>query len=424
MEQLRIFKPTSFPQQLFGNEFITLRPHHNLPEKGPIEFLLKDNKDYINLEETTLTVKCKITNADGSTINPTTANDDQVAFVNNAMHSLFRDVEVQINGKRVEGGDNNYPYKSYIASVFRYSKEAQEGQLFSVGFIRDEHDKMDAITNNGYAKRKKWTEKSVVKEFKGKLNLSVLNQQRLLIPGADIYFKFERAKDVFCLFNNVTALRPKGVITSMEMQLITVKVNPEVMSEHARGLANGVPALYPIQRVEMDTMICREKSFGESKDFLFRGRIPKYIMMLMVANTAMNGDYTKNPFNFKPFNVSYVHLIKDRANVPFPPFEPKFESDSVLQEYTSLLQSNGVFGKNTVLPISYDEFKSGYINFQWNLSDDGKGSNATGDPRGNLMIEVKFAKALTEAVIVLLYGIFDSQVSVYLDDVVETDYNA
>src|SRR5271156_4203080 len=98
--------------------------------------------------------------------------------------------------------------------------------------------------------------------------------------------------------------------------------------------------------------------------------------------------------------------------------------DFVLLEYTSLLQSNGVLGKNTVLPISYDEFKSGYTNFQRNLSDDGKGSSATGDPRGNLMIEVKFATALTEAINVLLYGICDSQVSVYLDDVVETDYNA
>ena len=83
-----------------------------------------------------------------------------------------------------------------------------------------------------------------------------------------------------------------------------------------------------------------------------------------------------------------------------------------------------MLGKNTVLPISYEEFKNGYTNFQWNLSDDGKGSNATGDPRANLQIEVKFAEPLTEAVNVLLYGIFDSNVMVFLDDVVEMDYNA
>ena len=109
MDQLGLFKPATFPQALMGSEYITLRPYLGLPERGLVEFLLKDNKEYINLEETTLTVKCKITNADGTPIKATSvsAHDDQVALVNNSMHSLFSDVEVQINGKRVEGGDNN-----------------------------------------------------------------------------------------------------------------------------------------------------------------------------------------------------------------------------------------------------------------------------------------------------------------------------
>ena len=122
--------------------------------------------------------------------------------------------------------------------------------------------------------------------------------------------------------------------------------------------------------------------------------------------------------------MSHVHLTKDRQNAPFPPFEPNFAKGDVLQEYMSLFQSNRLLGKNTVLPISYEEFKNGYTNFQWNLTDDGQGSNATGDPRGNLEIKVKFAEALPEAVNLLLYGIFDSNVMVYLDDVVTVDYNA
>ena len=142
-----------------------------------MEFLLKDNKEYINLEETTLTVKCKITNADGTPIKLTNAEaHDDLWLVNNYMHSLFRDVEVQINSKRVEGGDNNYPYKSYIASMFRFSKETQEGQLFSIGFVKDDHANMDTVDNMGYVKRKLWTNEGAVKEFKGKLNLSILNQ--------------------------------------------------------------------------------------------------------------------------------------------------------------------------------------------------------------------------------------------------------
>ncbi len=51
-----------------------------------------------------------------------------------------------------------------------------------------------------------------------------------------------------------------------------------------------------------------------------------------------------------------------------------------------------------MLPISYEKFKNRYTNFQWNPSDDGKCSNATGDPRANLKIEVKFAEPLTETI--------------------------
>ena len=169
-----------------------------------------------------------------------------MALVNNAMHSLFRDVEIRINDKRIEGGDNIYPYKSYIASVFRFSKETQEGQLFSVGFVRDDHAAMETVANTGYVKRKVWTNVGAIKEFKGKLNLSTLNQQRFLIPGANIYFTFERAKDTFAIFNNVSALKPKVVITSMELELMAAKVNPKIMQHHARALSTGVPAIYPM----------------------------------------------------------------------------------------------------------------------------------------------------------------------------------
>jgi hypothetical protein len=424
MEHLRLFKPATFQQELLGNEYITLRPYHNMPDKGPIEFLLKDNKEYINLEETTVSIKCKIVNADGAVIPSTDATESQYALVNNAMHSLFRDVELQINGKRVEGGDNMYPYKSYISSVFRFSKEAQEGQLFSVGYVRDDHASMDIVANSGYVKRREWTKDAAEKEFKGKLNLSMFNCHRFLVPGADLYLKFERAKDVFSIFSTATTSKPKVVITSMTVEFLAVKVNPQITQQHAEFMTRGVPALYPTQRVEIETVVCRRDSKGETKDFLFHGKIPKYVMMLMVSNNAMNGDYTKNPFNFKHFNVNYVHLRKDRQNAPFPPFEPDFSKGKVLQEYMSLLQSNRVLGKNTILPVSYDEFKNGYTNFQWNLSDDGEGSNVTKDPRGNLEIEVKFSEALPEAVTLILYGIMDSNVMVYLDDVVEVDYNA
>src|SRR5271167_4564825 len=426
MNQLQLFQPKRFPQELFGHQYISLDPYHPLTEKStsPIEFVLKENKEYIDLQETVLRIKCKIVNADNTAIPaPADAGNDHVAFVNNAMHSLFSDVMLLINDKRVEGGDRMYPYKAYMNTTFRFSKEVQDGQMFSVGYVRDDASKMDDVTNGAFLLRKHWSELGASKEFIGKLHLGMFNQERLLVPGADLHLKLERAKDTFCLFNANAKIKPKVVIESAVLDLLTVKVNPQVMDYHAQMLMKGVPAEYPYHRVEMDIMTIREGTLGEKKDFLFGGKVPKYVIMVMVGNSAMNGEYKKNPFNFKFFNATYIELTKDRLNVPFPPFEPDFANDKYLQEYMSVFQSNGLMGKNGILPFSLEEYKSGYTNLQGKLSDNRRGVNSNPDPRGNLKIEVKFTTKTTEAINVVLYGVFDGSVMIFGDDTTVTNYN-
>lgn len=424
MDQLQLFQPNHFPQELNGNEYITLDPFHPITDKStaPIEFVLKENKDYIDLTETVIRIKCKIVNNDYTAI-PAKVGEDHVAFVNNAMHSLFSDVMLLVNDKRVEGGDKMYPYKAYINSIFKYSKETQEGQLFSVGFVRDDATKMEEVTNAGFLKRKAWTDLGASKQFMGKLHLDMFNQNRLLPPGVDLHLKLERAKDTFSIFCANTALKPRVVIEKASIEFLTIKVNPQLVNYHMQVLNTGVPAEFPVNRVEMDVMTIRENTLGGKQEFLFSGQIPKYVVMVMVSNSAMNGEYKKNPFNFQFFNATYIHLTKDRNPVPFPAFEPDFANNEYLLEYMSLFQSNGLLGKNGILPISYDEYKSGYTHLQWNLSDNRHGLNSSPDPRGNLKIEVKFTKKTTDAINVLLYGIFDGTVMVFGDSTAVASYN-
>ena len=365
MDQLQYFQPKHFPQELNGNEYITLDPFHVITDKttGPIEFVLKENKDYIDLTETVLRIKCKIVNNDYTAI-PSKVGEDHVAFVNNAMHSLFSDVILLINDKRVEGGDKMYPYKAYINTILKYSKETQEGQLFSVGFVRDDATKMEDVTNAAFLKRKAWTELGATKHFMGKLHLDMFNQDRLLPPGVDLHLKLERAKDTFSIFCANPALRPRVVIEKATLEFLTIKVNPQLVNYHMQMLNRGVPAEFPVNRVEMDVMTIRENTLGEKQEFLFYGQIPKYVVMVMVSNSAMNGEYKKNPFNFKFFNATFINLTKDRNPVPFPPFEPDFANNEYLVEYMSVFQSNGLLGKNRILPITYDEYKSGYTHLQ------------------------------------------------------------
>lgn len=419
--QLNLFSGRSYQDELFGSEYVTLRPTNNNLNNGPIDFEVKESKEYYDLSKCVLKLRLKIVNSDGTAVK-TEVDKDDVALVNNSMHSVFSDAQVFLNGKPTEGlGDTMYPYKSYISNLFQYSREAQVQQLFAEGFLRDDCKHMDAITNSAFISRKAWTAAGASKTFFGRLKCALFQQDVLLIPGVDLMVRLERAKDSFAIFNTNDNLKPKVVIEDVVLYLLTVKVNPAIFERHARYLAEGNPVIYNVNKAAIVSIPIRSTDKEIEKEDLFYGKVPNYIVMAMVSNTAFHGDYAHNPFNFKHYNLKSLMLTRDGERIPYEVFQPNFKTGNVLREYMSLFQSNNLLGKNAILPITYDEFKTGYTNFQWNLTDDGKGMNSAPVQRGNLKLNLEFDDALPEAIVVILYAIFDSTILVFGSDQVIID---
>ena len=417
---LNLFAPPTFQNDLFGSEYITVRPDAPITDTGPINFILRDNKEYLDLRETTLALEVKVVNADGTNIMPGTDKDD-VAIINNAMHSVFSDVSLYLNDKQVDGGDDLYHLKSYMSTVFKYSDKAEKGQLFAIGFIKDDPHHMDSVKASAFLKRKVWTQNGAIKKFYGKLHGSMFEQERALPPGIELRIKFERAKDALALLSTVPNARPRIVIVSAILNVLQVKVHPSILQDHMTMLARNAPVIYPLNRVEMQIVSLKEKTIADVKDNLFHGKVPKYIVMAMTSTAAFYGDYTKNPFNFKHYNIESLHLTRDGENIVFQKMEFSFKNENVLKEYMSLYQSNNILGKNASLPITYDEFQHGYTHFQWNLSDDRKGKNASPAQTANLEIAFRFEQPTPEPITMIFYGIMDSNVLIYGDQSVVVD---
>ena len=418
--QLNLFSVQSYQADLFGAEYKTYLPTTPLVS-GPIEFRVKDSREYYDLSETILAVSVKIVNGDNNAV-PVENGKDDVALVNNAMHSIFSDVQVFINGKPTEGvSDGFYPYRAYAYNLFSFSKETQVQQLFAHGFVRDDYKTMDLALNPAFTVRKSWNTNGAEKTFYGKLYCGMFLQDRLLVPGVEFELKLERSKDAFSIFNTNALLKPKVVITKASLQLLSIKMNPALLEEHAITLDRGIPAIYEINRVEIDTIPIKAKTTEEIKDELFHMRVPKYLLMFMVSNSAFHGDYTKNPFNFQHFNLKSLQVTRDDKNIPYDRFVPDFKTGDCLREFMSQYQSNNLLGKNAVLPITYDEFQSGYTVFQWNLSDNRRGTNAGPYQRANLKVNIAFAEPTPEAIVLVMYGIFESQIQVFGDDRVVVD---
>ena len=67
---------------------------------------------------------------------------------------------------------------------------------------------------------------------------------------------------------------------------------------------------------------------------------------------------------------------------------------------------------------------NGYTHFQWNLTSNARGTNAIPDERANLTLSADFTDPLAEAVVMILYGVFDGAVYIYGNEQIVTDYQS
>ena len=90
-----------------SSRMVEYRPVSTLTSEGPIEFFVPgDTAEYILPAFTYLYVRCKITKHDGTNLTayaagPPEVQADNVAPVNNFLHSLFSQIDVSLNDKLI-----------------------------------------------------------------------------------------------------------------------------------------------------------------------------------------------------------------------------------------------------------------------------------------------------------------------------------
>jgi hypothetical protein len=416
--ELMLFDHPVFQTAVEKGLWIDVHPINSIMQ-GPIEFLVNGGIDYLDLASTVLYIKAKIIKADGTAYTEPT----EVGFVNNAMHSMFSDIFVTLGSEVIEGGDSMYPYKAIMSTLFSFSEQAMQMQLPSVGFIKDQSGKMDDKENSGFVKRKLWTTQGS-KEFMGKLFVDMLQQPQYLLNAIDLRFKLVRAKNEFCICNYSNTEKPKVVIDDAILYVRKCKINPTILIQHEMSLQKEAMTLYPINRIDMQTYTIPAQSKAFRKDNLFYNKRPNHLIFGMVSNNAYNGKYELNPFNFHHFNLNYVTLIVDGESTPFQAFTPDFTNRNCLRDYNSLYMSAGNFGKDSALPISYNDFLKGYTLYIFNLAPDLTNNPTTPYASANIRLELKFEEELPITVTLILMASFHSVLQIDQVRNVFCDYKA
>ena len=89
-------------RQIEKAEYETVSPHNK--NDSVIEFKYVSEDCFIELNKTEIEVKLKIKKADGNDLE----NTDNVGLINYAAATLFKDAEIQVNGKTITEGSSNY----------------------------------------------------------------------------------------------------------------------------------------------------------------------------------------------------------------------------------------------------------------------------------------------------------------------------
>lgn len=145
--ELSIFDLPGTQTGVVNLSFQQIRPVSQLDNESPIEFNIsgQNSMDYIDLRKSTMNLKVRLVKSDGSKITST----DKVGPVNLLLHSLFSQVEVNVQNKSITSSTTNYPYKAMIQTLLKYGHEAKDSQLTSQLYYADTPNYFDDSDPDG-----------------------------------------------------------------------------------------------------------------------------------------------------------------------------------------------------------------------------------------------------------------------------------
>ena len=458
--EVDLFRVPPTQQSLERGRWIDYAPLSSVQNPdNAITFLIAGTDEYIDLSKTILTVTGNIMKKDG-TSKLDGGGQANVAPVNNFLHSLFRQVDVYLNGKQVTPAMGTYAYRSYIETLLNYDVSAKQSQFSSALYYKHTAGQMDStgalpssttinfkkagVTdvdasenvivpgtgNQGFAQRQKFITSGNQFVLSGPIFSDIFMTDRLLLNMMDLKVVLNRSTDSFSLLeignsgNNV--IQPRVHLTDVVLKIRKVKVDQSV-SDGVERMLKQTPALYPIRRVECKMLIIPENLPNTRQDNIFSGLIPNSFVFGLVHVNAANGTYDKNPYNFAHFGVTNVSLTANGQEIPFKQLTLKYPEneageidhakDTELdfdEAYNTLFLGTGKIYSNAGLDITREDYPGGYALYAFDLTPDmcKSADYFNTVQRGSLTLALTFGKATTHPIAMVCYGDFENVIRI------------
>ncbi|XP_033222764.1 uncharacterized protein F54H12.2-like [Belonocnema kinseyi] len=236
-----------------------------------------------------------------------------------------------------------------------------------------------------------------------------IRQDKYILNGVELRVRLVRSKDAFCLMDPIN--RAYLHIEEASLLIWRAKISPGVLLAQAKALFQGT-VKYPRTRVEVKTLTIHSGVESETPDNVILGHLPKRIIIGFVKNDAFNGHRSKNPFNFRHFNINHFSLYVDSMKIPLKPMQPDFsKGNRYIDSYHTLFSGTGIHFINEGNDIYRLDYANGYCLFSFDLPPDLSAkcqSHWNLVKHGSLRIKHRVEGTLQQTINCIIYAEYDN----------------
>ena len=423
-----LFRPIAQEVSMKSSNLIHINPV-SMNQTGPYDFKLHPRGDqYVQMSQIRLCMRAKITTSDGGNI----ADTDAVSICNLFGNSMFQTIDIEIGGKTITDLQNTHSnYKAYIETLLSYSPAVSTGALSASLFRMDEATFFDEIKhgvdrtenaeatwskNDGFRVRQGLCAASRVFDMMIPIHSDFFNCDRLLPPGVDLTLKLTRSKDSFVLLHPTSTKSFRITLSHMKLVVPYLTVADAIVANHKAKILT-TPVLLPIKKTDILVHHVASGNLMVQISNLFQNRLPKTLIIGMLATESYNGISTKNPYNFQHFGLNYLSISRNGVMIPSEPYTPDWENRLYAREYRSFFDNIGIGTDNISSLINPQLYSGGASLFAFDLTPD-KCNGYHWHKReegGAIDIDLRFKTALDKGITIMLFGVYDALVAIDKD---------
>lgn len=431
LPEFDLFKLPHMSYQVEKSLQVDYRPLTALKSDCPIEFFITGTEDeLVSLHKSKLYLRFNVFYKAVGADKPKSTDWQKLDICQNALHSIFKDVEVNIGDKKINSTFGTYPYIAFLSTLLYKSKEEKNSSCRGAFWFENLTSLTSVISTSRssalyprFVTAESALENGRTVEVCGSLETEIFNQKRPIPGQIPIRIKLYPNKPEFYFTTSDSAkFIPKLVLQDAFLSVHKYKITRDM--QLALNSAIKLSSLkYPIVRREIKYFTINSTSPSVVIDNAIVGQLPRRCFVVLLDANSFEGSYDTFPFHFGNKDLNKISCLVNGELYPSRPYQPEYSEDIYNHCYLGLLDA---LKPDCNFNYTYDTYKETFPIYAFDLSCDG----ATGGDKyinkqrfGSIRFDLNFAKALTKATTLLILSEYDNLLQIDHLGSVATDFN-